>query len=122
MVTGLLLPPSASDRTLPASGYSWLDNDWGTIDQNSNSSLAADAPFTSNSGASLGLADDKASCAAFAIDTNNQGRSTAKFHAQGMLYMPSAPIYLTGTDNDTSWSTDGIVAAPDHGVPLGTRR
>jgi hypothetical protein len=110
---GSLVPPASAPNPgniNAAPEYSWFDADWGTHPSDSSSSLLADDPFTTFAN-STGAGNDEAAsrngCALVAIDTS---ASVAKVHLQGMIYAPSAALYLTGNDNDSSWSTDGITA------------
>lgn len=93
-----------------ARGYDWLDSDWGSTRTGANyTALTPDDAYGNDSaspGGTGGLGDTN-DCALMYVG-NTSGRFI-KFHANGMLYAPSAAMELSGNDNDASWSTDGIV-------------
>jgi len=112
---GTILPAASgysNSHTPPADPhYDWLDADWGINADTGASAYQSDEPYTDfgQNGANAGnsAASDKVDCAVFASDATS---GVQKTHIQGMLYTPSAAIFLTGNDNDASWSTMGVWA------------
>jgi hypothetical protein len=113
------LPASANASTTDASngtswnflatGYDWFDADWGVNKNVPTISTASDDAYGNDSGnPNNGSAGDNNDCAAIAI--RNASSWPMKFHASGMLYLPSAALLLTGYDNDAAWASQGIVA------------
>jgi len=107
----MLLPAADGAGVAADTNYDWLDPDWGTNASNvlNSSSLGTtDAPYTNYvSGIRHDESGDKLSCPILNLDKSSPGK---KIHIQGLLYAPSAAMSLSGTDNDASWATDGIVA------------
>jgi hypothetical protein len=90
-------------------GYRWLAEDWGVNKRTDPQALDVDDPFTSPAQASAGGngTSDSAPCALIELENSSPN---VKFHVQGLVYAPSAALYLTGYDNDSSWATDGLIA------------
>ncbi|HWS46161.1 MAG TPA: hypothetical protein VN636_09900, partial [Acidimicrobiia bacterium] len=96
----------SSSSPLSTAQHDWLDADWGPNKSPSSAGDQAFGNFSGVNGGTGGMADAQ-DCPL--LDVNNISASV-KFHAQGMIYAPSAAVSLSGNQNDAAWFSDGIVA------------
>jgi hypothetical protein len=90
-----------------ALGYDWVDEDWGATSNATELRLDGDtAAGDFGTNATNEPSDDDTNCPL--VDIAPVGK--VKFHVAGMIYAPSAPLALSGNDNDSQWVTLGIIA------------